>query len=231
MPTKLRETVTPKSALQAILRTSKPHDDNRTVDGFSLIENPDSCKTNRTIALFQSDKDHKIFLIGILGTRFNNTADVNSYPNLYYTTLKSSRRFKNDKNCVQGIVDEIRQECPDADIYLAAHSLGAAIATELLRDVKGLKSAHAIEFNGAFQHKDIYPSASQENTDSTLDIQRFYTDKDFLLKLGGQALRKTNIKVVVVPKGGIAAHKVDAFKDFFRVQKVEPKKRSFCTIS
>jgi hypothetical protein len=167
-----------------------------TIDGFRLL------KDTPTIDAYIRDN---VIVIGVRGTKLTDTADLKADASLVLNMLPSTQRYKRDKEFVSNLVREY--PASNHTYYLSGHSLGGAIQTQLKRDFPFLKDA--VEFNPAFQAKDL--------TESPSDIKRIYTSTDFLYRLGGRFLSGTN---VVEPRysfgqgivDGISGHVLDNFK-------------------
>ena len=134
-----------------------------------------------TITIYKKN-DEKTIIISVRGSYdTRDWLDANS--RLAFNRLDQSDRYKEDKEFVGRILQKYGNTM---DYYIASHSLGGAIATELQRTYPQLKSGYA--YNPAFQTKELL----ETNTPS---IKRKYTDSDALGKVGqflkGSTVEKT----------------------------------------
>jgi len=148
----------------------------------------------------------KSILIGIRGTA--DAQDIKADAALAVNALTTTLRYEHDKNVLKQLL--IAYPVPEYSYYLAGHSLGGAIDTQLKRDFPFLKDS--IQFNPAFQPVDFMRSPS--------DILRYYTRTDFLYRLGGRNL--PNVRVIEPNRfSGLSAidsftgHKLENFSRVF----------------
>jgi methylase of polypeptide subunit release factors len=145
-----------------------------------------------TITIYKKNDENTIIISvrGSYDTR--DWLDANS--RLAFNRLDQSDRYKEDKEFVGRILQKYGNTM---DYYIASHSLGGAIATELQRTYPQLKSGYA--YNPAFQTKELLET-------NTPTIRRKYTDSDALGKVGqflkGSTVEKTKESTIsrLMPK-------------------------------
>lgn len=150
-------------------------------------------RDTRTFDAYLNTKTKSI-LIGIRGTA--DAQDIKADAALAVNALTTTLRYENDKNVLKQLL--IAYPVPEYSYYLAGHSLGGAIDTQLKRDFPFLKDS--VQFNPAFQPVDLMRSPT--------DILRYYTRTDFLYRLGGRNL--PNVRVIE-PKRFSGLSAIDSF--------------------
>jgi len=162
------------------------------IDGFRLL------KQNENMTAYGNGTD---IVIGVRGMRMLDPNDYLTDVELAQNNLAATPKYQSSKR----FVNEVFLQYPEANVYLSGHSLGGAIATQLKRDFPQIK--YVIEFNPAFQPKDVFASAS--------GILRIYGNKDWIYTL----LQGRLIADRVVFSGlrtPLQAHSIDAFQSLYR---------------
>ena len=145
-----------------------------------------------TITVYKKNDDNTI-IISVRGS-YDKRDWLDANTRLAFNRLDQSDRFKEDKDFVGRILQKYGNTM---DYYLASHSLGGAIATELQRIYPQLKSGYS--YNPAFQTKELLET-------NTPTIRRKYTDSDALGKVGqflkGAEVEKTKENTIsrLMPK-------------------------------
>ena len=174
----------------------------QSLDGFNLIV------STPTLKVYLKDKT---ILVGVRGTKVTDKQDLIADARIALNLLKHSNRYKRDKE----VFDKIIKQYPpqDYEYYLSGHSLGGAIDNQLKYDYPFIKNA--VEYNPAFQPKDLFYSQGK-------DIKRLYTDKDALYNLGGKLF--TNKQVIPAKSSignsyidGISGHILSNFAELYNV--------------
>lgn len=135
------------------------------INGFDLIYD------GKTIDAFLN-KQTKEIIVGVRGTA--DVRDVKTDITLIANRLASSSRYADDVSQFKSIV--IAYPPSEYTYHLASHSLGGAIAKQLLRDFPFIKSS--LGFNPAKQTKDLN-DYDERNTD-------YYINKDALYNTFGK---------------------------------------------
>lgn len=143
------------------------------LDGFRLA------KDTATTDAYVNDAT-KTIVIGLRGTNPKDLNDLLADIRTVTSRLATTTRYKYDKSFVEKIIKEF----PGYSIFLAGHSLGGAMATQLKRDFPQIKTA--VEFNPAFQTRDFVSSPA--------NIVRIYSSRDPLYLAGGRLLATRVIK-------------------------------------
>lgn len=165
------------------------------VDGFRLA------KDTPTIDAYVSDET-KTIVIGIRGTNLSDVNDILADIRTITSRLTTTTRYQYDKAFVQ----KIFREFPGYSVFLAGHSLGGAMATQLKRDFPQIKTA--ITFNPAFQSKDLASSPP--------NIVRIYSSRDPLYLLGGRMIASRVIQADTL--NPLKAHFLDIFNKYYANQ-------------
>lgn len=155
-------------------------------------------KDTPTIDAYVND-DTKTIIIGVRGTNPSDVSDLIADLRTISSRLPNTTRYKYDKNFVEKIVKQF----PEYSIYLAGHSLGGAMATQLKRDFPQIKTA--IEFNPAFQTRDFVSSPA--------NIIRIYSNRDPLYLAGGRVLASRVIKADTA--NPLKAHFLNIFDSYY----------------
>lgn len=171
------------------------------LDGFSLVV------STPTLKAYLKDKT---LLIGLRGTKLNDKRDLVADVKLPFNLLKGTDRYKTDKATFEAIVK--RYPPQDYEYYISGHSLGGAIDNQLKYDFPFIKNA--VEYNPAFQAKDLFWSQKPE-------IKRIYTDKDGLYNLGGKLFRNNKVIPAKSATGvsaidAISGHILSNFGDLYK---------------
>lgn len=155
-------------------------------------------KDTPTIDAYVND-DTKTIIIGVRGTNPSDISDILADVRTITSRLPTTTRYQYDKNFVEKIV----RQFPDYSLYLAGHSLGGAMATQLKRDFPQIKTA--IEFNPAFQTRDFVSSPP--------NIIRIYSNRDPLYLGGGRLLATRVIKADT--NNPLKAHFLNIFDNYY----------------
>ena len=161
------------------------------IDGFRLL------KQNENMTAYGNGKD---IIIGVRGMRMLDPNDYLTDVELAQNNLADTPKYQSSKR----FVNEVFLEYPESNVYLSGHSLGGAIATQLKRDFPQIK--YVIEFNPAFQPKDIFASPS--------GILRIYQSRDWIYNL----LQGKLIANRVVDSGvrtPFQAHSIESFRAMY----------------
>jgi hypothetical protein len=153
-----------------------------TLDGFRLL------RATSTMNAYINDPRRTIIL-GVRGTEVKDPEDLKADASLPFNQLTMIQRYKRDKDFTANVL----REFPGYFVYLTGHSLGGAIDNQLKRDFPQLKNA--VEFNPAFQAKDIVFQQP--------GIKRYYVSTDPLYRLGGRFFRG-NVVVQPTSRTGIS---------------------------
>lgn len=170
----------------------KPRAD-ESVDGLKLVGD------EPTIDAYVNE-EQRYLIIGVRGTDPTDLGDLYADVNIILNKLSSTPRYIADKQFVRQLLDKY----PGYKIYLAGHSLGGAMATQLKRDFPEL--ANAVEYNPAVQPGDAFSSSR--------GIKRIYTNKDPLYLYGGGRL----VASKVVPASSsdmLKAHRLTEFASLY----------------
>jgi alpha-beta hydrolase superfamily lysophospholipase len=142
----------------------------------------------------------KDIVIGVRGMRMLDPNDYLTDAELAQNNLAETPKYQSAK----GFVNDVILGFPESAIYLSGHSLGGAIATQLKRDFPQIK--FVIEFNPAFQPKDVFASPP--------GILRIYQSKDWIYNL----LQGRLIANRVVDSGvrtPFQAHSIESFRAMY----------------
>lgn len=161
----------------------------KNISGYTIL------KKTPTLTFYKKNDDNTI-IIAVRGTKLTDINDLFADASLLFNSLKHTTRYKNDKR----VVEEIMNEYNNNDFYLSSHSLGSAVADQLLRDFPNINGGLAL--NAAFEFKAFSEKPRQ---------RRIYNKHDFLGQVGRylpEAERATTSKQDVINDESIT----DVFK-------------------
>lgn len=176
---------------QAVQQTYKSPRLSEIAEGFRLLK-----QTDNMVAYGNGTE----IIIGVRGMRMLDPNDYLTDIELAQNKLAETPKYQQSKR----FVNEVFLQYPDAKVSLSGHSLGGAIATQLKRDFPQI--VRVIEFNPAFQPKDVFSSPP--------NILRIYGDRDWIYNL----LQGRLIADRVVFSGlrtPLQAHSIDAFQSLY----------------
>jgi hypothetical protein len=153
---------------------------------FSKINDYINIYDGLTLDAFLNKSNNNI-IIGIKGT--TDLKDIISDVNLVINNLKNSSRYKTSLMEFKKIIQNYNPK--DYNYYLAGHSLGGAIAKEIIRDYNYIIK-EAILYNSASQPIDLIYQNDK--------IKEKYINKDFLYNLTGKFIKNKDVIKYKEPK-------------------------------